>query len=150
MFCGKINLRWNDNLVFFKSKVRVGLYFGMRYFMSHLVLQSPWRGRASWMLCFIIYRMSCYCKYPVALPLGAIGLICSLCLWYFLIIFTFYLNFCTSIGIHKKPPPRLWTHLYVHVYLNRQDQFSPSIDSSDTWSDIVVKQVWYLCVLNWS
>ena len=30
----------------------VGLCLGMHYFVSFLVLQSSWRGRESWLLCF--------------------------------------------------------------------------------------------------
>ena len=45
-----------------------------------------------------------------------------------------YLYLCTSIDVHKKPS-RLSTHLYDHVYFDRRDQFNPSMDFSDTWSD---------------
>ena len=45
------------------------------------------------------------------------------------------LIFCTSIGIHKKPSPRLSTGLYNLVYFNRWDQFNQSMGSSDTRPD---------------
>ena len=51
----------------------VGLCFGMHYFMSFLVLQSSWRGRENWLLCFcLLDGMFCYCKWSVALPHGAV------------------------------------------------------------------------------
>ena len=64
------------------------LYFVVRYFVSLLVLQSSWWGKESWLLCF------------VCLPGGSWllsgsssrchGFVCSLWLWYFLIILTYY------------------------------------------------------------
>ena len=45
------------------------------------------------------------------------------------------LIFCTSIGVQKKPSPRLSTNLYDQVYFNRRDQFNPSMSFSVTWSD---------------
>ena len=41
----------------------VGLCFGMHYFMFFLVLQSSWRVRESWLLCFYCFWM--FCKYLV-------------------------------------------------------------------------------------
>ena len=65
------------------------LYFVVRYFMSILVLQSSWWGRESWLLCLI-------CHPGVSWWLSGSssrchGVVCSLWLWYFLIILTYYL-----------------------------------------------------------
>ena len=69
----------------------VDLCFSMHCFMSFLVLQSSWRGRESWLLCFIVFWMYCYCGCPVALLHSAMGLVCGLWLWYFLILPTYFL-----------------------------------------------------------
>ena len=65
------------------------LRFVVRYFMSILVLQSSWWGRESWLLCLI-------CLPGVSWRLSGSssrchGVVCSLWLWYFLIILTYYL-----------------------------------------------------------
>ena len=64
------------------------LRFVVRYFMSILVLQSSWWGREIWLLCLIglpgvswwLSGSSSRCH----------GVVCSLWLWYFLIILTYY------------------------------------------------------------
>ena len=64
------------------------LCFAVRYFMSILVLQSSWWGRESWLLYFdcltgvswLLCRSSSRCN----------KFVCSLWLWYFLLIFTFF------------------------------------------------------------
>ena len=66
------------------------LCFVVRYFMSILVLQSSWWGRESWLLYLIclpgvswwLSGSSSRCQ----------GVVCSLWLWYFLIILTYYLD----------------------------------------------------------
>ena len=73
------------------------LCFVVRYFMSILVLQSSWWGRESWLLCLI-------CLPGVSWWLGSSssrchGVVCSLWLWYFLIILTYYL--CLSLHLSK-------------------------------------------------
>ena len=67
------------------------LCFGMHYFMSFLVLQPSWRGRGSWLLCS-------YCLLDVLLLVMSCsssarchGLACSLFLWYFLVVLTYFL-----------------------------------------------------------
>ena len=60
----------------------------VRYLMSILVLQSSWWGRESWLICLI-------CLPGVSWWLGGSssrchGVVCSLWLWYFLIILTYY------------------------------------------------------------
>ena len=70
---------WNSVIV---------LCFVVRYFMSILVLQSSWWGRESWLHCFV-------CLPAVSwLLCGSSsrchGFVCSLWLWYFLIILTIY------------------------------------------------------------
>ena len=60
--------------------------------MSILVLQSSWWGRESWLLCLIclpgvwwwLSGSSSRCH----------GVVCSLWLWYFLIILTYYFSWC--------------------------------------------------------
>ena len=64
------------------------LCFVVRYFMSILVLQSTRWGRESWLLCLI-------CLPGVSWWLSGFssrchGVVCSLWLWYFLIILTYY------------------------------------------------------------
>ena len=66
----------------------IDLCFVVRYFMSILVLQSSWWGRGSWLLCLV-------CLPGVLWRLGGSssrcrGVVCSLWLWYFLIILTYY------------------------------------------------------------
>ena len=64
------------------------LCFVVRYSMSILVLQSSWWGRESWLLCLI-------CLPGVSWWLRGSSsrchrVVCSLWLWYFLIILTYY------------------------------------------------------------
>ena len=59
-----------------------------------------------------------------------------------------YLNFCTSIGVDRKPSPRLSTHLYSIVYFDRRDQFNPSMSLSNTWSGHYGQTCKYSCVLH--
>ena len=66
------------------------LCFVVRYFMSILVLQSSWWGRESWLLCLI-------CLPGVSWWLSGSssrchGVVCSLWLWYFLIILTIFVT----------------------------------------------------------
>ena len=66
------------------------LCFVVRYFMSILVLQSSWWGRESWLLCLI-------CLPGVSWRLSGSSsrchrVVCSLWLWYFLIILTYYFS----------------------------------------------------------
>ena len=65
------------------------LCFVVRYFMSILVLQLSWWGRESWLLCLI-------CLLGVSWWLSGsssqcLGVVCSLWLWYFMVILTYYL-----------------------------------------------------------
>ena len=78
-FCLLLLLLWESVII---------LSFVVRYFMSILVLQSSWWGRESWLLCLIclpgvswwLSGSSSWCH----------GVVCSLGLWYFLIILTYY------------------------------------------------------------
>ena len=72
------------------------LCFDVRYFVSILALQSSWCGRENWLLClvFLVARDCC-----VALFHDATGFPCSLSLWYFLIIMTYY--FCRGKDDNK-------------------------------------------------
>ena len=48
----------------------------------------------------------------------------------------------TSIGVHKKPSPRLSTNLYDHVYFDRWDQFDLSMGQmAIPGQKILVRQV---------
>ena len=49
-------------------------HFVVHYFVSFLVLQSSWRRRESWLLCFYCLTDVFYCKCSVTLPQGAVGL----------------------------------------------------------------------------
>ena len=78
------------------------LWFVVRYFMSILVLQSSWWGRESWLLCLI-------CLYGVSWWLSGSssrchGVVCSLWLWYFLIILTYYSLLCNVPILLFSPP----------------------------------------------
>ena len=88
------------------------LCFVVCYFMSVLVLQSSWWGRESWLLCLICFSgvswwlsgSSSRCQ----------GVFCSLWLWYFLIILTYYFwwlglkNFDSRIGNDAGPHTDTW------------------------------------------
>ena len=60
------------------------LCFVVRYFMSILVLQSSWLGRESWLLCFVCLPGVSWLLCGSSLCCH--GFVCSLWLWYFLII----------------------------------------------------------------
>ena len=47
---------WNLFRVFYSQIFCDCLYFAMHYFVSFLVLQSPWRGRGSWLLRFDFFN----------------------------------------------------------------------------------------------
>ena len=76
------------------------LCFVVRYFMSILVLQSSWWGGESWLLCLIclpgvswwLSGSSSWCH----------GVVCSLWLWYFLIILTYYFLHCSPYNSHHR------------------------------------------------
>ena len=76
-------------LSIFKWPFYTGFYcFVVRYFISILVLQSSWWGRDSWLLCLV-------CLPGVSWLLRGSSsqchvFVCSLWLWYFLIILTYY------------------------------------------------------------
>ena len=78
----------SDNTLYLTLTLVNVLCIGVRYFMSILVLQSSWWGRESWLLCLI-------CLPGVSWWLSGsssqcFGVVCSLWLWYFLIILTYY------------------------------------------------------------
>ena len=62
------------------------LCFVVRYFMSILILQSSWWGGESWLLCLI--RLPGVSWWLSGSSLWCHGVVCSLWLWYFLIILT--------------------------------------------------------------
>ena len=41
----------------------------------------------------------------------------------------------TSIGVHKKPSPRLATYLTDQLYFDRRDKYHPSMGSNDNLTD---------------
>ena len=98
-FCGVHNL-YQAKLAssILESKVKLPLWesvivlcFVVRYFMSILVLQSSWWGKESWLLCLI-------CLPGVSWWLSGSSsrchwVVCSLWLWYFLIILIYYFWF---------------------------------------------------------
>ena len=81
----------------FWSHLSIVLCFVVRYFMSLLVLQSSWWGRESWLLCIVclpgvswlVCGLSSRCH----------GFVCSLWLWYFLIILAYYLWCMRIVGL---------------------------------------------------
>ena len=89
------------------------LCFVVRYFMSILVLQSSGWGRESWLICLIclpgvwwwLSGSSSRCH----------GVDCSLWLWYFLIILTYY--FGTSWGENEYIRMRMYlVHCVLFYY----------------------------------
>ena len=74
------------------------LCFVVRYFISISVLQSSWWRRGGWLLCLV-------CLPGVSWWLGGSssrchGVVCSLWLWYFLIILIYY--FCNHRDREEK------------------------------------------------
>ena len=71
------------------------------YFVFILVLQSFWRGRESWLLCFYcptdVLLLKMFCGYSSR----CYGLICSVWLWYFLVILTYFLPRITPRTVYK-------------------------------------------------
>ena len=59
--------------------------FVVHCYVSFLVLQSSWWGRESWLLYFV-FLVSCSSSSRCR------GLVCSVCLWYFLIILIFFIR----------------------------------------------------------
>ena len=77
------------------------LFFVVRYFMSILVLQLSWWGRESWMLCLVCLLVVSWLL--CGSSLWCHGFICSLWLWYFLIILTYYLWVTLNINSFDRP-----------------------------------------------
>ena len=78
------------------------LCFVVRYFMSLLVLQSSWWGRESWLLCFVCLPGVSWLLCSSSSPCH--GFVCSLWLWYFLIILAYYyLYYFTIICMASHP-----------------------------------------------
>ena len=73
------------------------LCFVMRYFVFILVLQSFWWNE--WVGCFALFNFLVSCDCCVALPHG---FVCSLWLWYFLIILTFCKQLGPRSGVKKQ------------------------------------------------
>ena len=63
--------------------------FVVRYFMSILVLQSSWWGKESWLLCLWCGSSSRCHKF-----------VCSLRLWYFLIILTYHFYMLHTLQVY--------------------------------------------------
>ena len=74
----------------------VCICFVKHYFVSILVLQSSWRGRESWLLCY--YRLTDVLLLYMFCGSSSqcLGLVCSMWLWYFLIKLTCFLPYHTS------------------------------------------------------
>ena len=91
------------------------LCFVERYLLSILVLQSSWWRRESWLLCFIcLPGVSWWLSGSSS---GYHGVVCSLWLWYFLIILIYY--FCGHLlGTGWPLGSRLWC-LIVFLSLSR-------------------------------
>ena len=97
------------------------LCFVVRYFISILVLQSSWWGRESWLLCLIclpgvswwLSGSSSRCQWVV----------CSLWLWYFLIILTYYFLFKRLLSVT----------LVSHFYYTRQLISLVSVSKNSKW-----------------
>ena len=97
--------------------------------MSILVLQSSWWGRESWLLCLI-------CLPGVSWWLSGSssrchGVVCSLWLWYFLIILTIFdeqLNFRSQLcGAWKKFFSTTWPGPLIIILLNPLRSLESSI-----------------------
>ena len=92
------------------------LCFVVRYFLSILVLQSSWCGRESWSLCLI-------CLLGVSLWLSGSsswcdGVVCSLWLWYFLIILTYYFwPWYIYLPNKIKLSQRVWKLWYAQAFI---------------------------------
>ena len=65
----------------------------VHYFVSFLVVQSPfrWRERA-YCFAFIVSLMSCYCKYSMTLPHGAVVSLCCV-----IVVFPDHTNLCFEL-----------------------------------------------------
>ena len=62
--------------------------FNVCYFMFILVSQSSWLGRESWLLCLVCLLSVSWLLYDISLQCH--GFVCSLWLWYFRIIITYF------------------------------------------------------------
>ena len=67
----------------------------VHWFMSILVLQSFWWGRESWLFCLVCLPGVSWLLCGSSLQCH--GLVCSLWLWYFLIILTIFHNVCYNV-----------------------------------------------------
>ena len=88
----------------------------MHYFMSILFLQSSWRGRESWLLCFycLVLLLWVFCGSSSQCP----GLVCSVWLWYFLIILTFWCSIWIVFVLHCLSYTYLYGSISTHKNMN--------------------------------
>ena len=88
----------NSTFIFWLSVFCVGLCFGMHYFVSVIVLQSSLRGRENWLLCFNCLSYVLFLLIFCGSSSRCHGLVCSVWLWYFLVIFTYFFKVVTIIA----------------------------------------------------
>ena len=113
MFKTKLLLAFCLLLLPFWESVIV-LCFVVRYFISILVLQSSWWGRESWLLCLICLPGVSW--WLSGSSLQCHGVVCSLWLWYFLIILTYYFLYLPLLAA------TLWV-IFLWNYLNLNQWF---------------------------
>ena len=85
------------------------LYFVACYFLSILLLQSSCLGRETLLLCLVC--LPGYSRWLCGSSSQYHGFVCSLWLWYFLIIFTYY--FCLQFVIVVFPDHTLLRYLLI-------------------------------------
>ena len=78
----------------------------MQYFVSSLVLQWSWWGRESWLLCFNCLLDVLWLLVFCGSSSRCFGLICSVWMWYFLIILTFWRYFLLTLASWKPTSVR--------------------------------------------
>ena len=120
----------------------VCLCFVMHYFVSILVLQSSWRGRESWLLCY-------YCLTDVLLLLMLCGsssrcrgLVCSVWLWYLLILLTYFLYMERIKHYLMRNPRVLIFGIWHHPSPVKQEKKLWNAAKCDTRFNICMYVIW--------
>ena len=134
--------------------------FVVRYFVSILALQSSWWERQSWLLCLVclpgVFWLLCGSSSQCQ------GAVCSLWVWYFLIILTYYFFLFQNILLlnkasinHKVAWPLDIKHTLNYQHLLSNDmQLIKSIKCYLTfkefgWNSSFINCVIIICIAFW-
>ena len=114
----------------------VCLCFVMHYFVSILVLQSSWRE--SLLLCYYCLTDLLLLQMFCGSSSRCHGLVCSMCLWYFLIILTYFLCEISKYNLFNDNCFILGPDLIIELLTLQQWKFIPRLVMGE-----ILQYLWY-------